>query len=81
MGFVKAQSKPSLISGLVFGVALLASGLGVWNGSRQALVIAEVLAVILMVVMGIRFARTKKFMPAGLMAGMSLLVAIVLVLR
>ncbi len=79
MGYAKAQSKPSLFAGVGFGLALLASGAMLWQGNSRALPGATVLAAVLLLVMGIRFARTKKFMPAGLVALMSLVVVIVLV--
>ena len=79
MGYVKAKSKPSLYAGLGFGFALVISGQMLWQGNTRVLPGATVLAAILLVVMGIRFARTKKFMPAGLVALMSLAAVIVLV--
>ena len=78
MGWAKAKSKPSLIAGLVFGLSLICAGFGVWNGARPALVLSEVLAAMLLVVMGIRLVRTRKFMPAGLISAMSAVVLILL---
>ena len=43
MGFVKVGSKASLISGVGMGLALLASGFGVWGGSADSLVVALVI--------------------------------------
>jgi uncharacterized membrane protein (UPF0136 family) len=79
MGFAKAKSKPSLYAGLGFGFALVISGEMLRQGNTRVLPGATVLAAVLLLVMGIRFARTKKFMPAGLVALMSLAVVIVLV--
>ena len=63
MGFVKAKSQVSLISSLVFAVALglFAAGVVSWRAG------ADVLLALLLVVFVIRYAKTKKFMPAGLM--------------
>lgn len=63
MGFLKAKSKVSLITSLIFAaaLALFAAGVIAWRAGP------EVLMVVLLVVFIIRFAKTKKFMPAGLM--------------
>ena len=79
MGWVKAKSKPSLISGTLFGVLLIADGFWMSSDRHNALIAGVALAGILLVVMGIRFVRTKKFMPAGLTASLSLIVALILV--
>lgn len=79
MGYVKAKSLPSLISGLAFGLALLVCGLGMLQGARASAGAAVGLAVALLAVMGIRFAKTKKFMPAGLIALLSVIVVVMIV--
>ncbi len=61
MGWVKAKSKPSLIAGVAFGAALIATG---W--CPYARWVGATLAAALGVIMGVRFGQTKKFMPAGL---------------
>lgn len=78
MGYVKARSAPSLMAGLAFGIALIVSGFCVWHGMRNGLKVAMGLAVALLVVMGIRFVKSKKFMPAGLVALLSAIVTVVL---
>ncbi len=80
MGFARAQSKPSLCAGVGFGLALLLCGAMLWQGNRRVLPGGVVLAGVLLVVMGIRFARTRKFMPAGLVALLSLVVVVMLVM-
>jgi uncharacterized membrane protein (UPF0136 family) len=80
LGYVKAQSKPSLISGLVFGSALIVVGYGIRQGRAADVLIAAGLAGLLAVVMGIRFGKTKKFMPAGLLTILSVVVAVTLLL-
>jgi uncharacterized membrane protein (UPF0136 family) len=77
MGYRKARSLPSLIAGLAFGSASVVSGLYLWHGERMGLTAAVVLAATLLVLMGIRFAKSRKFMPAGLVAILSLVAAIV----
>ncbi len=63
MGFIKAKSKPSLIASTVFAVALALCALGVIRGAHAA----DWLMLALLGVFGARLAKTKKFMPAGLM--------------
>lgn len=77
MGYRKARSTPSLIAGLAFGLALIVSGLYAWQGQRMGLIAATALAGALLVVMSFRCAKTKKFMPAGLIALLSLAAVIV----
>jgi uncharacterized membrane protein (UPF0136 family) len=76
MGWIKARSKPSLISGVVLGGALIFTGFfinrpaGLWT--------ALALTAVLTILMGGRFIRSKKFMPAGMIALLSLAVLIAL---
>ena len=73
LGFVKAGSRPSLIGGLVGGLALLAAGWGVSRGQVWGLQMALVLTLALLVFFIVRYVRTRAFMPGGLMAVLSLL--------
>lgn len=79
-GYFKAKSKISLITGCVSGIALL----GVWVYSFSfpsvGLVVAAAIASVLLVVFITRFFRTRKFIPAGVMAILSLVAAIVFIL-
>ena len=66
IGFVKSQSKASLISGSISGVGLLVSGAAAQNlewGRITGMAIASLLVIVFIV----RLIKTKKFMPAGLM--------------
>src|ERR1041384_6295945 len=82
VGYAKARSVPSLISGAVFGVAFICLGFGILRERSPASLWATILAAVLAVLMGARFAKTRKFMPAGLIAALSILVlAALLVLR
>jgi uncharacterized membrane protein (UPF0136 family) len=74
MGWVKARSKPSLIAGVAFGAALIATG---W--CPYARWVGAGLAAALGIIMGVRFAKTKKFMPAGLTFVLSGIVLVALV--
>ncbi len=76
MGFVKVGSKASLISGVGMGLALLACGYGVSQGSYDSLVVAEVIAALLVVLFAIRYAKTRRFMPGGMLAVLSLVAVV-----
>jgi len=78
MGYLKAQSRPSLISGLVSGIALLIAWLiTLFQSYNVGIALATLLAIALLIVFAIRFRKTNKFMPAGLMAILSLVCAVV----
>jgi uncharacterized membrane protein (UPF0136 family) len=81
MGFVKAKSKASLISGLLSAafavVALVLAALNVSWGFPLGLL----LAITLFILFGYRYAaKGRKFMPSGLLAIVSIVVIIVLAL-
>jgi uncharacterized membrane protein (UPF0136 family) len=73
MGFIKAKSKASLIASTLFAIPLVLAALG-----KVPIVVADVTLVVLLVFFGMRFAKGKKFMPAGLMVVLS---AAALILR
>jgi uncharacterized membrane protein (UPF0136 family) len=79
-GFVRVGSKASLISGVGFGLILLGSGYGVWRGYQSSLVSAEVIALLLVVLFAIRYAKKHRFMPAGMLAILSLVAAVMFAL-
>jgi len=70
MGYLKAGSKVSLITSAVFAAAL---ALCVWGSVPHGLRVAQVLQGVLVIVFAIRYVKTKKFMPAGLMLAVTLL--------
>ena len=75
IGFVKAGSRPSLIFGGGFGLALLAAGWSIGRGRTEGLQLALILIFAPLVFFSIRFFRSspRAFMPGGLMAILSLL--------
>lgn len=76
IGFVKAGSRPSLIAGILGGLALLAAGYGIsLPGSVWGLPGALILIAMLLVFFTVRYLRgtPRAFMPGGLMAILSLL--------
>jgi uncharacterized membrane protein (UPF0136 family) len=66
-GYLKAKSKPSLISGLISGVLLIAAALMQLQGFPFGSLLARIITVALIAVFAFRFQKTRKFMPAGLM--------------
>ncbi|KAF0396653.1 TMEM14-domain-containing protein [Gigaspora margarita] len=74
-GYIKAGSLPSLFFGLTFGV-LAAYGANRASNNPRDVLIAFLVSLVLLIVMGIRFFKTGKFMPAGLVAALSLIYTI-----
>ena len=71
IGFFKAKSKMSLISSSVFAAVLVLTQTGIFKPS-VALILVNVLLAVLLVVFAIRLAKTRKFMPSGLMLVLTL---------
>ena len=74
MGYVKAKSVPSVIAGVVCGLIALFLGANyTWHFAPYA---ALALALVLIFLMGRRYARTRKAMPSLLIVGLSVIVAL-----
>ncbi|HCV30054.1 MAG TPA: hypothetical protein DGO89_07370 [Microcoleaceae bacterium UBA9251] len=67
MGYVKAKSQASLISGLVSGSLLIFAGTAQLMGQSWGLILAAVISAALVVVFIVRLVKTRKFMPAGML--------------
>ncbi len=67
MGYLKVQSKPSLISGIVSGTLLLIAAFAQIQGLAYGLISAQIITALLIIVFTIRLIKTRKFMPSGLM--------------
>ena len=67
IGYRKANSKVSLISGIISGLLLMIAAFVHLQGQTWGLSLAAVITAVLIVVFGFRLAKTRKFMPAGLM--------------
>jgi uncharacterized membrane protein (UPF0136 family) len=81
MGFVKARSHASLITGVLSGLAALVALILARAGSSFGLPLGELLATGLFVLFGYRYAlRSRKFMPSGMLAVVSLVVLAILIL-
>ena len=79
IGYVKAKSNQSLISGLGSGVALAIAWYISLQNPTAGLALAAVIALALLVVFALRFRATGKFMPAGLLAILSLIMTVLFV--
>ena len=71
MGFVKAKSTPSLVAGGIAGALLLVAGALIGTNVKAALVLAIVDCLVLEGRFVPAFVKTKKMMPAGMMAALS----------
>lgn len=74
-GYVKAHSIPSLAAGLTFG-ALLAGGAYMNSQATPKPLLQLTTAAILGTMMGFRYYNSGKIMPAGIMAGASILMLV-----
>jgi uncharacterized membrane protein (UPF0136 family) len=63
IGLLKGKSKVSLILSVVFAALLSLCAAGIIFQPY----VADILLAVLLVVFGVRLAKTKKFMPSGLM--------------
>ncbi|XP_067906475.1 transmembrane protein 14C [Heterodontus francisci] len=72
LGYVKAGSVPSLAAGLLFGSA---AGFGAYQITQDPknIWLSLIASGALTGIMGLRFYNSGKFMPAGLVAGASIL--------
>lgn len=67
LGYTKAGSQTSLVSGIISGVLLIVGGIAHLQNASWGLILATVVTLILLIVFVVRFFKTRKFMPAGLM--------------
>jgi uncharacterized membrane protein (UPF0136 family) len=67
IGYMRASSKVSLISGTISGLLLIVAGFFQLQGQAWAALLAVIVTGFLVVVFAVRLAKTRKFMPAGLM--------------
>ncbi len=76
IGFFKAGSKVSLISSAVSAAALVLTLIPNLLAPNLARGLADVIMAALLVTFAIRLAKTKKFMPSGLMLVVTLAVLV-----
>ena len=68
MGFLKAKSKVSLIASMGSAIPLALVALGQWPGT-----VAVGVLIVLQAVFFMRLRKTGKFMPSGMLLGVSVL--------
>ncbi|MBW4635150.1 MAG: hypothetical protein KME30_25615 [Iphinoe sp. HA4291-MV1] len=68
IGYRQANSKVSLISGGISGLILILAAFLQLQGQTWGLTLAAVVTAVLVITFGFRLVKTRKFMPAGLMA-------------
>ena len=78
IGYVQAKSKASLISGIVSGLLLIIAGVMQLQGQGLGLILAIVVTIALIIVFAMRLAKTRKFMPAGLMTALGVAALVVM---
>jgi uncharacterized membrane protein (UPF0136 family) len=78
IGFLKAKSKVSLITSAVFAALLILTTLREVFQPGFALGLANVTLVVLLLVFTVRLAKTRKFMPSGLILAATVVVLAVL---
>jgi uncharacterized membrane protein (UPF0136 family) len=77
-GFLKAGSKVSLLTASISAALLVLTGIPGLLGARLRVGMADVIMAALLVVFAIRLAKTKKFMPSGMLL---IVTAVALALR
>jgi uncharacterized membrane protein (UPF0136 family) len=78
IGYVQAKSKASLISGIISGLLLVTAGVMQLQGQDLGLILAIMVTIALIIVFAIRLAKTRKFMPAGLMTALGVAALVVM---
>lgn len=76
LGYAKARSRVSLISGVASGVALAIAWVASLSNPQQGLLLAVFIAFALLTVFAGRYIRSRRFMPSGLLALVSLIAAL-----
>lgn len=76
MGYVKAGSKPSLITGIISGILIFVGVYLLGVNAKVGLGIVSVVSLILTGVFLMRFLKTQAFMPSGLLLLLSAAVLI-----
>lgn len=80
IGFLKAQSKASLIAGGVSGVLVLVAGFLMLSAVSWATFLAIGITFLLTPVFAMRFVKTKAFMPSGMMLVLNEITLVILIL-
>lgn len=73
IGYIQARSKVSLLSGSISGLLLVLAAYFQLQGQSWGSILAVIVTGVLVVVFAVRLAKTRKFMPAGLMTILGML--------
>jgi uncharacterized membrane protein (UPF0136 family) len=81
IGYTKAASRPSLIAGVASALAAIAALFFSFQNTRLGMGLGSALAAVMCLFFGYRYAvKTRKFMPSGLLAVVSMAVFAVAIL-
>ena len=81
MGYLKAQSKISLIAGLLSGIVVLAGLYLSRTNYKSGMLLIAITSSLLTIMFIQRFLVTKKFMPSGMLLCFSFAMAVLAVLK
>ena len=73
IGYIQARSKVSLLSGSISGLLLILAAYFQLQGQTWGSILGVIVTGVLVVVFAVRLAKTRKFMPAGLMTILGML--------
>jgi uncharacterized membrane protein (UPF0136 family) len=79
IGYIQARSRVSLLSGGISGFLLILAAYFQLQGQTWGSILAVLVTAVLVVVFAFRLAKTRKFMPAGLMTILGMLALVVMV--
>ncbi len=79
IGYTQARSKVSLVSGSISGLLLILAAYFQLQGQTWGSILAVLVTAVLVVVFAVRLAKTRKFMPAGLMTILGMVALAVMV--
>lgn len=72
IGYIKADSLPSLVMGITFSFLIAFAALGMLYNKEWGMILAKVLATFLLLFFAYRFSLSYNVMPSGIMAFLSL---------
>ncbi|WP_265273016.1 TMEM14 family protein [Nostoc sp. KVJ3] len=79
IGYIQARSRVSLLSGSISGLLLILAAYFQLQGQTWGSILAVLVTGVLVVVFAFRLAKTRKFMPAGLMTILGIVALVVMV--
>ncbi|MEJ6480873.1 TMEM14 family protein [Nostoc punctiforme UO1] len=79
IGYTQARSRVSLLSGSISGLLLILAAYFQLQGQTWGSILAVLVTAVLVVVFAVRLAKTRKFMPAGLMTILGMVALVVMV--